>query len=418
MARCLEPPTFLPPTVHLDPGSAGESPSPSATSPGSPPLPCSSSPQRTASKRRKQFQRTRSPIPQFSTSSSGGSSEDGRRRRSSAARRPSVLLQQLDPNRPSLVLAEQSNSLQVPSSGTRRRSLTISPPPLPSAARRPSYAVQPPRAPMLRAASAKSTSSARSAASCRNSPNSTRRPSATPSASGIGSNVRTRRSAKAMELRQAKKKAKAEAKEGEDGTSIPVIPVAGAVVIAGVLGGPVCLIAGLKLGLFAALGGGIMGYTTGKMFEEHGETENMLKSAASCSVETEQTTEGGATEGKKKRMLRRIEEYERFEANCLKLKQLKNSQKPKKRAERSDYERSYSLPAGGALAGLEVGLTVEEKMELWRREGEAGGGLRRQSYQLARRNSLPALVEETEEEETVSAGTKRRSKSIDSFVII
>ena len=221
-----------------------------------------------------------------------------------------------------------------------------------------------------------------------------------------------------MELRQAKKKAKAEAKEGEDGTSMPVIPVAGAVVIAGVLGGPVCLIAGLKLGLFAALGGGIMGYTTGKMFEEHGETENMLKSAASCSAETEQTTEGGPTEGKKKRMLRRIEEYERFEANCLKLKQLKNCQKPKKRPERSDYERSYSLPAGGALAGLEVGLTVEEKMDLWRREGEAGGGLRRQSYQLARRNSLPALVEETEEEETVSAGTKRRSKSIDSFVII
>ena len=129
---------------------------------------------------------------------------------------------------------------------------------------------------------------------------------------------------------------------------------------------------GLKLGLFAALGGGIMGYTTGKMFEEHGETENMLKSAASCSAETEQTTEGGPTEGKKKRMLRRIEEYERFEANCLKLKQLKNCQKPKKRPERSDYERSYSLPAGGALAGLEVGLTVEEKMDLWRREGEAG----------------------------------------------
>ena len=27
---------------------------------------------------------------------------------------------------------------------------------------------------------------------------------------------------------------------------------------------------GLKLGMFAAIGGGIMGYTTGKMLEEHG----------------------------------------------------------------------------------------------------------------------------------------------------
>ena len=29
------------------------------------------------------------------------------------------------------------------------------------------------------------------------------------------------------------------------------------------------LVAGLKLGMFAAVGGGIMGYTTGKMFAEH-----------------------------------------------------------------------------------------------------------------------------------------------------
>ena len=43
-----------------------------------------------------------------------------------------------------------------------------------------------------------------------------------------------------------------------------------AVFIASVFGGPVCLIANLKLGMFAAIGGGIMGYTTGKMFSDHG----------------------------------------------------------------------------------------------------------------------------------------------------
>ena len=47
------------------------------------------------------------------------------------------------------------------------------------------------------------------------------------------------------------------------------IPIAGALFIATCLGSPVCAVAGLKLGMFAAVAGGIMGYTTGKMFAEH-----------------------------------------------------------------------------------------------------------------------------------------------------
>ena len=47
------------------------------------------------------------------------------------------------------------------------------------------------------------------------------------------------------------------------------VPKAGALFIATCLGSPVCVVAGLKLGLFAAVAGGIMGYTTGKMFAEH-----------------------------------------------------------------------------------------------------------------------------------------------------
>ena len=46
--------------------------------------------------------------------------------------------------------------------------------------------------------------------------------------------------------------------------------MAGALLIASCLGGPVMFGVGLKLGMFAAIGGGIMGYTTGKMIEEHG----------------------------------------------------------------------------------------------------------------------------------------------------
>ena len=66
-----------------------------------------------------------------------------------------------------------------------------------------------------------------------------------------------------------KKEANKETKEKKEGGMDP-IPVFGGVLIASVLGGPVVFIAGLKLGMFAAIGGGIMGYTTGKMFSDHG----------------------------------------------------------------------------------------------------------------------------------------------------
>ena len=217
-----------------------------------------------------------------------------------------------------------------------------------------------------------------------------------------------------MELREAKKKKVKEKKE-EESSQVPVVPMAGAVVIASVLGGPVCLMAGIKLGMVAALGGGIMGYTTGRLIEEHGETESLLKGEY---MDVEQDEVGAKPQQRsKKRMLKRIEEYERFEANCQRLRQQRAMKKNKKtEKEREREKRSYSLDTGRReLSSLEVSLTLEEKMTLWRREDGGGrtylegSSLRRQSYQMARRNSLPALVEETEEE---SVSTKRRSKSI------
>ena len=59
-------------------------------------------------------------------------------------------------------------------------------------------------------------------------------------------------------------------KEEEEGGGVDVIPIVGGVFIGGVLGVPVMLIAGLKLGMFAAIGAGAIGYTTGKMFSDHG----------------------------------------------------------------------------------------------------------------------------------------------------
>ena len=56
----------------------------------------------------------------------------------------------------------------------------------------------------------------------------------------------------------------------EEEGGMDAIPIVAGVLVATVLGGPVILIAGLKLGMFAAIGGGAMGYTTGKMFSESG----------------------------------------------------------------------------------------------------------------------------------------------------
>ena len=47
------------------------------------------------------------------------------------------------------------------------------------------------------------------------------------------------------------------------------VPIAGALFVATCLGTPVIALTGLKMGMFAAMGGGIMGFATGKMFAEH-----------------------------------------------------------------------------------------------------------------------------------------------------
>jgi hypothetical protein len=95
--------------------------------------------------------------------------------------------------------------------------------------------------------------------------------------SRIGSNVRSNRhppnsqiSGSSSTTKQKEKKKDWKEKEEEEGGGVDVIPIVGGVFIGGVLGVPVILIAGLKLGMFAAIGGGAMGYTTGKMFSDHG----------------------------------------------------------------------------------------------------------------------------------------------------
>ena len=76
------------------------------------------------------------------------------------------------------------------------------------------------------------------------------------------------------EMKQKKKKKKKDPKkedeEEEEGGGIDALPIVGGVIIALSVGAPVYLVSNIKLAMFTAIGGGIMGYTTGKMFTDWG----------------------------------------------------------------------------------------------------------------------------------------------------
>ena len=77
--------------------------------------------------------------------------------------------------------------------------------------------------------------------------------------------MRTRRDTLVPQRKQKKK----DTPEKKSSETPHVLPLAAAVMVASCLGGPVMFVAGLKLGVWAAVGGGMMGYTTGKMFADH-----------------------------------------------------------------------------------------------------------------------------------------------------
>ena len=89
----------------------------------------------------------------------------------------------------------------------------------------------------------------------------------------LGANVRSSRRETIFvppDPELAAKKKRRRKKKAEEENSIDPIPIVCAVMIASIFRGQVCLIANLKLGRFVAIVGGIMGYTTGRMFSDHG----------------------------------------------------------------------------------------------------------------------------------------------------
>ena len=101
------------------------------------------------------------------------------------------------------------------------------------------------------------------------------------------------------------------------------------------LGTPVIALTGLKMGMFAAMGGGIMGFATGKMFAEHEYDEDLKPDMAMIdnsfiSRENKALAMGhdnnASAQTKKKKTLKRIYEWQRFEANCQIVKDLDDEQ--------------------------------------------------------------------------------------------
>ena len=150
------------------------------------------------------------------------------------------------------------------------------------------------------------------------------------------------------------------------------------------------LVAGLKLGMFAAIGGGVMGYATGKLFAEHEEKE---------AVFNELPKETGTKQSRTNKVLKRIEEYEKFEENCNSIKKLKKKKQSK---------RSKDI--------LSIHKNLKESPGLQRHQKhdplfpEVPGDSNMKAV-LTKATSLPSLSEL--DPDAPSPKIKRRSKSLD-----
>ena len=117
--------------------------------------------------------------------------------------------------------------------------------------------------------------------------------------------------------------------------------------------------------------------------------------------------------------MRRIEEYERFEANCEKIKRLNKDQRAQLSREVRERQNSLqeqedtrdlsSLPI--LVEECQNELSLEQRIRRWRE-----GGRREMRQNLVRATSLPALSEEDTDvtDDLESVRSKRRSKSINS----
>ena len=126
-----------------------------------------------------------------------------------------------------------------------------------------------------------------------------------------------------------------------------------------------------------------------------------------------------SVKSRRENTMKRIEQYERFEANCEKIKRLNKDQRAQLSREVRERQNSLqeqedtrdlsSLPI--LVEECQTELSLEQRIRRWRE-----GGRREMRQNLVRATSLPALSEEDTDvtDDLESVRSKRRSKSINS----
>ena len=180
-----------------------------------------------------------------------------------------------------------------------------------------------------------------------------------------------------MRTKRKKKSTGKSKAEEELEAGIDILPVFVGLICAGTLATPVILLMGLKLGMFAAIGGGAMGYTTGKMFSDATNEDENMKS------EYQDLNAGQGEKGQKiRRRMRRIAEWQKFEENCLRARVFLEESQQAENLERAEDERGRPRRRAQSLDGSGE-----------RKPGEEGG---RRSMSLPSSNNrlLPDVREE------------------------
>ena len=112
-----------------------------------------------------------------------------------------------------------------------------------------------------------------------------------------------------------------------------------------------------------------------------------------------------SSKDRREKVLKRIEEYERFEANCQKIKKLKKDQRVQLSREviniHNNMLDSRQYTDLGSLPHTEA--SMEQRIQRWRLAGR-----------MVKASSLPTILSEEDTEDMESVRSQRRSKSINS----
>ena len=113
-----------------------------------------------------------------------------------------------------------------------------------------------------------------------------------------------------------------------------------------------------------------------------------------------------SSKDRREKVLQRISEYERFEANCQKIKKLNKNQRVELSREVINIHNNMldnNLQSTDLRSLPQSEVSLPQRIQLWRMGGS-----------LVRASSLPTILSEEDTEGMESVPSKRRSRSINS----